>query len=204
MKALEGGQMKAAHNPERRDKVRLPYVCPISVKDLKSGESCAARVFNYSDNGFYFESDSLLEQGAEVFIGFHHSPFEDQPSDYAFYRMTIMWRKELAPDSHFHYSYGGQIHQQEGSAEVKPPSEKRKFPRKPFMRQVRFSADHKISEGFTVDISRSGIYVNSGERLTIGAVITMRIPDKHGKEVVVQGRVVWSGVDGFGVKFIAR
>ena len=58
--------MKPVHNLERRDKARLPYVCPISVKDLRSGESCSARMFNYSDTGIYFESDAFLESGSEV------------------------------------------------------------------------------------------------------------------------------------------
>jgi hypothetical protein len=87
--------MKPAQNLERRDKARLPYVCPISVKDLMSGESCSARMFNYSDTGIYFESDALLESGTEVYIGLCHPPSEDRPSDYTCHRTTIMWCKEL-------------------------------------------------------------------------------------------------------------
>jgi len=94
--------MKPAQNLERRDKARLPYICPINVKDLISGASCSARIFNYSDTGVYFESDALLESGTEVYIGLRHSLFEDLPSDYTCYRTTIMWRKEMPEDSHFH------------------------------------------------------------------------------------------------------
>ena len=72
--------MEPAQNLERRDKARLPYVCPISVKDLMSGESCSARMFNYSDTGIYFESDALLEPGAEVYIGLCHSPPKTGPA----------------------------------------------------------------------------------------------------------------------------
>jgi hypothetical protein len=100
--------MKPAHNLERRDKARLPYVCPIIVNDLMSGETCSARMFNHSDKGIYFESDALLEPGTEVYIGLCHPPSEDRPSDYTCHRTTIMWRKELGLDAHFYYGYGTQ------------------------------------------------------------------------------------------------
>ena len=90
--------MKTAQNLERRDKARLPYVCPISVKDQMSDKSYSARMVDCSDTGVYFECDALLESGAEVYIGLRHSPFEDRPGDYICYRTTIMWRKELKED----------------------------------------------------------------------------------------------------------
>jgi hypothetical protein len=196
--------MKPAQNLERRDKARLPYILPISVKDLMSGESCSARIFNYSDTGIYFESDALLESGTEVYIGLPHSPFEDLPSDYTCYRTTIMWRKELQEDSHFFYGYGTQILSRKGPEKAKSPCEHRRHPRKPFNRQVRFAAGHKISEGLAVDISLSGVFVKAGKRVRIGQIITLGIPDKTGKDVFVQGRVVWSNAAGFGLKFILK
>jgi len=196
--------MKLAHNLERRDKARLPYVCPISVKDLRTGESCSARMFNYSGTGIYFESDALLESGAEVYIGLRHSPFEDRPSDYTCYRSTIMWRKELKEDAHFFYGYGTQIFSPEIPEKAKSHRQQRRHARRPFNRQVRFAADHTISEGLAVDISPSGVFVKSGKRLRTGQIITLRLPDKTGKDVVVQGRVVWSNADGFGLKFIVK
>lgn len=194
--------MKPAHNLERRDKARLPYVCPISVKDVRSGESCSARMFNYSDTGIYFESDALLESGAEVYICLRHSPFEDRPSDYTCYRTIIMWRKELEEDSHFFYGYGTHIFSPNIPEKAKPSRKQRRHSRRPFNRQVRFAADHTIAEGLAVDISPSGIFVKSGKRIRTGQIITLRIPDKAGKYVIVRGRVVWSNADGFGLKFI--
>jgi hypothetical protein len=193
--------MKPVHNLERRDKARLPYVCPISVRDLKSGESCPARMFNYSDTGIYFESDAFLESGAEVYIGLRHSPFEDRPSDYTCYRSIIMWRKELLEDSHFFYGYGTQIFSPNGLVKETSHRKQRRYPRRPFNRQVQFVADHTIAEGLAVDISPSGVFVKSGKRLRAGQNITLRIPDKTGKDVIVHGKVVWSNADGFGLKF---
>jgi hypothetical protein len=196
--------MKPAQNLERRDKARLPYVCPISVKDLRSGESCSARMFNYSDTGIYFESDALLESGAEVYIGLRHSPFEDRASDYTCYGTIIMWRTELKEDAHFFYGYGTQIFWPNSPEKAKSHRKQRRHPRRPFNRQVQFVADHTISKGLAVDISPSGVFVKSGKRLRAGQIITLRIPDKTGKEVIVHGRVVWSNADGFGLTFISK
>jgi hypothetical protein len=196
--------MKPAHNLERRDKVRLPHLCPIDVKDQLSDKSYSARVFNFSDAGIYFECDALLESGAEVYIGLRHSPFEDRPSDYTCYRTTIMWRKELEEDAHFFYGYGTHSFAPESPEKAKSHRKQRRHARRPFNRQVRFAADHTIAEGLAVDISPSGVFITSGKRLRTGQVITLRIPDKTGKDVVVQGRVVWSNADGFGLKFILK
>jgi hypothetical protein len=196
--------MKPAHNLERRNKARLPYVCPISVKDVRTGASYSARLFNYSDTGFYFESDALLEPSTEVYIGLRHAPFEDRPSDYACYRMTVMWRRELKEDAHFFYGYGTEILPLESPGKAKSHRKQRRHPRRPFNRSVRFAADHTISEGLAVDISSSGVFVKSGKKLRVGQIITLRLPDKAGKDVVVQGQVVWSNADGFGLKFIAK
>lgn len=196
--------MNPAQNLERRGKARLPYICPISVKDLISGESCSARIFNYSDTGIYFESDALLESGTEVYIGLRHSLFEDLPSDYTCYRTTIMWRKEMIEDSHFSYGYGTQILSLKAAQNANFPCEHRRHPRRPFNRRIRFAADQTISEGLAVDISLSGVFVKSGKKVRIGQIITLGIPGKAGKDVFVQGRVVWSNADGFGLKFILK
>ena len=193
--------MKPARNLERRKKARLSYVCPISIKDLKSRESCSARIFNYSDTGLYFESDALLEQGAEVYIGLRRSPFDDCPSDYACYRTTIIWRRELKEDAYYFYGYGTQIFPPKIAEKAKSYQQQRRSPRRLFNREVRFAADHTISEGLAVDISTSGVFVKSGKRPRTGQIITLKIPDKTGMDVIVQGRVMWSNADGFGLKF---
>jgi hypothetical protein len=161
-------------------------------------------MFNYSDTGIYFESDAILEPSAEVYIGLRHSPFKDRPSDYTCYRLTIMWRNELKEDAHFFYGYGTQVSSPGIPEKAKSHRKQRRHARRPFNRLIRFAADHSISEGLAVDISASGLFVKSGKRPRTGQIITLRLPDKTGKEVVVQGRVVWSNADGFGLKFIVK
>jgi hypothetical protein len=189
---------------ERRNKARFPLVSPISLKEPQSGARSSARLFNYSDTGFYFESDQLLEPGTEVFIGLRQSAFEDSPSDYTCYRTTIMWRKELKEDSHFFYGYGCQIHQQKSPGSSAPCLEHRRHPRRRVNKPIRFAIENTISEGLASDISPAGVFVKSGRQPRNGQVVTLRIPDKTGNSVIVRGRVVWSNADGFGLKFIAK
>ena len=80
----------------------------------------------------------------------------------------------------------------------------RRHPRRPLNRQVRFAVDNTILDGYAVDISPSGVFVKSGKRVRTGQIITLRVLDKTGKDVFVQGKVVWSNVDGFGLKFIVK
>jgi hypothetical protein len=195
--------MRAAPNLERREKARLPHVCPIRVKESTTGRSHPARLFNYSDTGFYFESDGLLDPGKEVYIGLRNSPFDERSSDLSYHRTQIMWRKELAEDSHFFYGYGARIAGPEAPPTAKPGRNQRRHPRRRFNRKVRFAADQMIAEGLAVDISASGAFVKSGEILRTGQIITLRIPDKTGKDVVVKGKVVWSSGEGFGLQFVA-
>jgi hypothetical protein len=196
--------MKSALNLERRDKTRLSYVCPIIVNDLMSGETCSARMFNHSDTGIYFESNALLESGTEVYIGLCHPPSEDRPSEYTCHRTTIMWRKELGGDAHFFYGYGTQVLPPENPGKSKSHRGLRRHVRRPLNRKVRFAADHTILEGHAVDTSPSGVFIKSGKRVRAGQIITLKIPDKTGKEVFVQGKVAWSNADGFGLKFIEK
>jgi hypothetical protein len=196
--------MKPAQNLERRDKARLPYVCPIIVNDLVSGATSSARMFNHSDTGIYFESDALLESGTEVYIGLCHPPSENRPSDYTCHRTTIIWCKELGGDAHFYYGYGTQALPPESLGKTKSSRKQRRHPPRPFNRKIRFAADDTILEGHAVDISPSGIFIKSGKRFRTGQIITLKIPDKTGEDVFVRGKVVWSNADGFGLKFIMK
>ena len=116
-------------------------------------------MLNYSDAGIYFESDALLESGAEVYIGLRHAPFEDRPSDYTCHRATIMWRKDLKEDAHFFYGYGTEVSLSESPRKAKSHRKQRRHPRRPFNRPVRFAADHTISEGLAVDISLGWLWM---------------------------------------------
>jgi hypothetical protein len=72
-------------------------------------------MFNYSDNGLYFEADIFLNPGAEVFIAIEASPFCNSTAGHEFYLAVIKHCSEL-DDANFHYGCGAQIIDSFGSA----------------------------------------------------------------------------------------
>jgi hypothetical protein len=196
-------------NPERRAKARLAHVAPINIRDIRTGATYQARMFNYSDTGIYFESDSLINPGSAVFVGILRAPHEKNPSDYNCYRGVITWREKLPEDAHFYYGYGikfapGHPSVDQGATDREPEKNKRKHPRTPLKKPIRFSDEKRVFKGWTGDISPSGVFVNSNPGFRPGQMITLAIPDKDGKDVLVRGQVVWSDEKGFGVKFIKK
>jgi hypothetical protein len=196
--------MKPAENMERRGKARLSFLSPISLKDFHSGDKFAECLLNYSDTGFYFEGDQLLQPGTEVFIGLRRSPYEANPSDYTCYRTLLMWRKELKEGSHFFYGYGCQIKQRKSPEGSEPSREHRRHPRRSFNKPLHFEIEDRISEGFASDISPARVLVKSDRQPRTGQVVTLGIPDNSGKGLILKGKVVWSNADGFGLKFITK
>lgn len=196
-------------NPERRAKVRLTHVAPITIKDMGTGATYTARMFNYSETGIYFECDGLINPGTAVYIGIRRARYEKSPSDYTCYSGIITWRGKLPEDSHFYYGYGLQFacspeSIDDGANHRKPAKNSRKHPRKPLKKRIRFSDEKGVFKGWTSDISLSGAFVNSTHGFRPGQIITLAIPDKDGNDILIRGQVVWSNERGFGVKFIKK
>ncbi|MBI5578956.1 MAG: PilZ domain-containing protein [Deltaproteobacteria bacterium] len=106
-------------NLERRKGARLPHLSQIKVRELNSGVFVRGRMFNYSDNGLYFETDILFNTGAEVFIAIEDSPFCISATGHEFYYAVIKHCSEL-DDSHFRYGCGAQIVDSFGSVTFDP------------------------------------------------------------------------------------
>ena len=95
-------------NLEQRHKTRFPHETPITLENFEIGFLHGARMFNFSAEGMYFESDYILERGTELFIGITNSPYANQPDVYECYRAQIKWRKPLK-NSSFYYGYGADV-----------------------------------------------------------------------------------------------
>ena len=89
-------------NPENRDNTRFPHVSTVTYEDLERGIYSQSKMYNYSDEGLYFESDFAPKVGAEIFIGVENSPFT---SGHDVYRAKVIWKKEL-PDKQSFFFYG--------------------------------------------------------------------------------------------------
>ena len=100
----------------------------------------------------------------------------------------VLGRKYLKR-SFFNYGYGIQL-----------SSDSRKHSRTPFFKNVRFSTHKGIHEGETKNISVSGIFIATEEKLEVGQIIRLVLPLKKDKIAEIIGQIVWLNDEGFGLK----
>jgi hypothetical protein len=96
---------KTVENLENRDTARMDHISFLQVQDIESGKIHKARMFNYSKEGVYFESDSVLNPGTQIYIGIQDSPYASMPDVLEYHLAQIMWQKKLK-DSFFRFGYG--------------------------------------------------------------------------------------------------
>lgn len=117
-----------------------------------------------------------------------------------------MWRKYLKR-SFFKYGYGIQLvsdstgHDSDATTDSKIIKNSRKNPRKPYFRTVRFGSHKDIFKGSTKNISPSGVFIATNEKLEIGQLINLNFPLKSGEIAEVSGQIIWLNEEGFGLKF---
>ena len=193
-------------NPENRDNARIKYKSPVTIENLKAGIIYQARMLNFSKYGLYFETDSLLGLGDEVFIGIEYSPYADSQDTYECVRAKIMWRREL-PTSFFKYGYGVKYSidydkQKSRNGSLTIVEDQRKHARKRYSMRILFFSRNKILSGITKDISPSGVFIETHNRLEVGQTVTLVVPLKNDRKAKILSEVIWDSPDGFGVKFL--
>ena len=193
-------------NPENRDNARIRYKSPVTIENLKAGIIYQARMLNFSKFGLYFEADSLLGLGDEVFIGIEYSPYADSQDTYECVRAKIMWRREL-PTSFFKYGYGVKYSidydkQKSRNGNLKIVEDQRKHVRMRYFKSIIFATQNKILNGITKDICPSGVFIETQHRLEVGQTVTLTIPLKNARYAKIKSEIIWAGPKGFGVKFL--
>jgi Tfp pilus assembly protein PilZ len=184
-------------NPENRDNARIRYKSPVTIENLQAGIIYQARMLNFSKFGLYFESDSLLGLGDEVFIGIEYSPYADSQDTYECVRANIMWRREL-PTSFFKYGYGVKYSidydkQKSQSGNLKIVEDQRKHVRIRYSKTIIFATQNKILNGITKDISPSGVFIETRHRLEVGQTVTLTIPLKNARYAKIKSEIIWAG-----------
>ena len=66
-----------------------------------------------------------------------------------------------------------------------------------------FSTQNGIFEGTTKNISPTGVFVMSKKAFEVGQTLTLALQYKDGKDVKINGEVVWTNEEGFGLKFLS-
>jgi hypothetical protein len=160
-------------------------------------------MFNFSDNGIYFESNGLFQKGAKIYIGIQNSPYLRSSAILKYHKGEVMWRKYLKR-SFFDYGYGiqftGSNKQNLAYKSPKIPKDLRRHPRKAYFRKIQFGNHKGIYKGSTKNISSSGVFIATGEELEVGQQLRMNLSLK-GKPIEIIGQVVWKNEEGFGLKF---
>ena len=196
---------QTVENIENRDTARMDHTSQLQVKDLQSGKIHRAKMLNYSKEGFYFESDSVLNPGMQFYFGIQNSPYASLPDVLEYHRAKIMWRKKLKR-SFFRFGYGVKLVNSANKQDVKngkrKATESRTHSRKSYNRSTMFATQNGIYEGSIKNISSSGVFLTAENTFAVGQILTLVLPFKNGKDVKVKGKVVWSNEEGFGLKFL--
>ena len=132
-----------AENIENRNSTRIDHTSTLQVKDMQSGKIHRAKMLNYSKEGVYFESDSVLNPGMQIYIGIQNSPYSSMPDVLEYHRAEIMWRKKLKR-SFYRFGYGVKLRSSANnknfkSNDVKNTKNLRKHPRKSCKQSTMFS-----------------------------------------------------------------
>ena len=74
--------------------------------------------------------------------------------------------------------------------------------RRPYSGNIFFVAKDGFNEGRLKDYSRSGLFIITKARLSIGEIITVTIPYANDKLIKCRGRILRQDKDGFGIELI--
>ena len=72
--------------------------------------------------------------------------------------------------------------------------------RKPYSGHIFFVTKKGFNEGRLKDFSRSGLFINSKARLSVGDIITMALPFLKGNKVKCKGQVMRRTKEGVGIE----
>jgi len=197
-----------AQNLENRKNARSDEFRPISVKDLKAGISHKATMLNYSKNGMYFETDSILQPGTEIYLGIENSSNALFADEFECKLAEIIWRKKLNR-SFYNYGYGIKFMAADKTKDQKCENQRegideRKYPRRTSSNSVHYAANNQILKGTSQNISFSGILIKTKNKLLVGQTVILSLPSKTKNRLQLRGEVVWSDHEGCGVKFVRK
>lgn len=192
-------------NFDDRGAKRISLTTPLQVTDLTSGDIFEAKMLDYSENGISFASDGFFEKDTPLFFAILYPPDYVTSRILEYYKGTVMWRKD-SKQSPLSYEYGIQLVSESGrqdstAKDAKTTKESRNHPRRPFARPLRFGIEKDTYNGSTKNISASGIFIATNEKLKVGQLLQLNLPLKKGEMVGIVGQIVWINDEGFGLKF---
>ena len=195
-------------NIERRRSARIDHTSSLKVEDRKSGKTYKARMFNYSKNGLYFETDSILNPNDQIYIEIQDSPYVASSGVLEYRRSEIKWRKKLK-DSYFDYGYGVKLcaalnKKSSKSTNIMTSNNEDNKQDNPIRKTIKICDQSRSYEGLIKDISPMGVFFAADDTFEEGQILTFSVPVKNGKEAKIKGQIVWADDEGFGVIFLNK
>jgi len=210
---------------ERRKHKRHQYEAFISHDILSPEVRPAGKLYNFSKQGLYFESNHDFLPLEEVFVEIIDQGTSSDTEQELLFDVEIIWRKNL-PDAPFRYGYGAKFkfsnetieHKIKSAPLKKPPfalklppprlenePEAREFPRKSCHQSIVFNHGAQVCRGWVTNISRGGVFIRTQSKFSLGFKIRMVITgDKALKDSQRLGWIVRLNSEGFAVSFNRR
>ena len=207
-------------NLDQRQSRRLKYEAVIWHDNLLPEIFYAAKIYNISKGGVYFESDQIIYPGEEISLTLKNpASSADAPKEYL--HIEIKWHKDLQNAS-FRFGYGAKfispvdtlvksfekLRLRKSSLQntaVKHQIDPRRHPRKAYRKLTRFTSKNRTYRGLITDISRGGAFIVSKNKFSLGQMIHLFITGrKNNKDVKLTGWVVRLEATGFGLRFDRR
>ena len=207
------------HSVENRKKRRFYYETAVALESVDGGVTSVARMFNVSEGGVYFESDTRIPGGKQIYIWIANSPFAKDPGVYESQRVKVVWRKPLS-DSIYAYGYGVKRLDPAGSfsesmvmsrfesprplvGRLRPIRDSRRHPRERLSKSVYFGSKGSHYKGTIHNISRGGLFIETRHLLEVGQAIRIVIPDnRFDRYLSINARIVRSNSSGIGLQII--
>ena len=190
---------------EKRGAARTDHNSPLRIRDLRSGVIHEARMVNYSDSGICFGTNGVLEKGTRIYICMQNSPYSLASGVLEYYNGEVMWRRE-SKRSLFKYEYGIQLVSNVSKQNLKSQTatkkkDTKKHASKSFVRTMKHDSNKRRSKATLKDISTSGVFIATEEKLEVGQLLKLNLPNKKGKREEIIGQIAWVDDKGFGLKF---
>lgn len=190
---------------DKRHHKRINQKTAVAIESLQTGINKSARMVNYSNDGLYFETDSLFQPGTEIFIGIENSPY-CRPVAPECYLAKIKWGKRLK-NNPLAYGYGVKYvdipcEKVQSQNDLEETNDIRKHPRKFCTKPATFRFENKSYDGLITDISRNGCFIKNRGFFESGQILNLVIPGtKIDEDNMLKVEIVRLSPSGVGVKF---
>ena len=183
----------------------------------------AGKLYNFSQQGLYFESNHNFLPLEEIFVEIIDQDRSSDTEQELLFDVEIIWRKKLI-DAPFRYGYGAKFkfsnetieHKIKSASLKRPPlpppppkledkTEAREFPRKRCRQSIVFNLGNQVCQGWVTNISRSGAFIKTRSKCSLGLKIRIVLTgDKPSKGLERMGWIVRVNSEGFGLSFNRR